>query len=226
MEGDAAASSSAAPHVDGGGSDDRQVVSRQDYLTRLLSGRAPSLRLESSKDDDDDDFNDDTSTSVTSPPKPSSPTRSELSRRFTSMRASLRQLPSGLDKVEVRMHNYSYHVPINVEVANIKTVINQSPCYAMTTFMINVGELFTGKRKVKDILGHHEKKWILQDINLVLKPGKTYLVMGPPSCGKTSLLKAVAGLLKKEGEGGKIDYNGVSREVSNRVHFFVAISKN
>ena len=210
MKEDAAASSSAAPHADGGGSDDHQV-SRQDYLTRLLSGRAPSLRLESSKDDDDD-FNDG---GVTSPPKPSSPTRSELSRRFTSMRASLRQLPSGLDKVEVRMHNYSYHVPINVEVANIKTVINQSPCYAMTTFMINVGELFTGKRKVKDICGHYEKKWILQDINLVLKPGKTYLVMGPPSCGKTSLLKAVAGLLKKEGEGGKIEYNGVSKEVSN-----------
>ena len=78
--------------------------------------------------------------------------------------------------------------------------------------MMNVGELITGERKVKDVLGHYEKKWILQDINLVLKPGKTYLVMGPPSCGKTSLLKAVAGLLKTEGEGGKIEYNGVSKQ--------------
>lgn len=70
---------------------------------------------------------------------------------------------------------------------------------------------------MKDVLGHYEKKWILQDINLILKPGKTYLVMGPPSCGKTSLLKAVAGLLKAEGEGGKIEYNGVSRKVSSCV---------
>lgn len=41
--------------------------------------------------------------------------------------------------------------------------------------------------------------------------------MGPPSCGKTSLLKGVAGMLKKEGEGGKIEYNGVSREVREDV---------
>ena len=66
---------------------------------------------------------------------------------------------------------------------------------------------------MRDILGHYEDKWILKDINLVLKPGKTYLVMGPPSCGKTSLLKAVAGMLKPSGEGGKIEYNGISKKV-------------
>ena len=77
---------------------------------------------------------------------------------------------------------------------------------------------------MKDVLGHYEKKWILQDINLILKPGKTYLVMGPPSCGKTSLLKAVAGMLKSEGEGGKIEYNGVSREVSSISKLRVCIS--
>ena len=75
---------------------------------------------------------------------------------------------------------------------------------------------------MKDVLGHYEKKWILQDINLVLKPGTTYLVMGPPSCGKTSLLKGVAGMLKREGEGGKIEYNGVSREV--RIHVLLVVS--
>mmetsp|Transcript_3324 Transcript_3324/g.5465 ORF Transcript_3324/g.5465 Transcript_3324/m.5465 type:complete len:1454 (+) Transcript_3324:67-4428(+) len=219
MEEDAAASSSpAASHGGGDGATDIGDVSngkhllqtsRPDYLSSLLNGRAPSLRLESSKDDDDD-IHDATATSRTAPP--GIPTRSELSKRFASMRASLRQVPSGLEKVEVRMHNYSYHVPIRVDAPSIKTVINQSPCYAITSFIANVGELITGKRKVKDVLGHYEKKWILQDINLILKPGKTYLVMGPPSCGKTSLLKAVAGMLKSEGEGGKIEYNGVSRE--------------
>ena len=36
------------------------------------------------------------------------------------------------------------------------------------------------RRQIQDILGHYEKKSILEDINLVLKPGRTYLVMGPP----------------------------------------------
>jgi ABC-type multidrug transport system ATPase subunit len=68
---------------------------------------------------------------------------------------------------------------------------------------------------VKDIFGHYEKKWILKDINLVLKPGKTYLVVGPPGCGKTSLLKAISGRLRSKAShcDGRIEYNGVSMEV-------------
>lgn len=34
--------------------------------------------------------------------------------------------------------------------------------------------------QVKDICGHYERRYILKDINLALKPGTTYLVMGPP----------------------------------------------
>jgi ABC-type multidrug transport system ATPase subunit len=30
------------------------------------------------------------------------------------------------------------------------------------------------------VFGHFEQRYILQDINLALKPGTTYLVMGPP----------------------------------------------
>lgn len=82
---------------------------------------------------------------------------------------------------------------------------------------------------MKDIFGHYEEKYILKHISLVLKPGRTYLVMGPPGCGKTSLLKAIAGRLKNNCSGssnengtkksaasyceGRIEYNGVSLEV-------------
>lgn len=84
---------------------------------------------------------------------------------------------------------------------------------------------------MKDIFGHYEEKYILKHITLVLKPGRTYLVMGPPGCGKTSLLKAIAGRLKNDCSSsnntngkrktknnascceGRIEYNGVSMEV-------------
>jgi len=36
---------------------------------------------------------------------------------------------------------------------------------------------------------------VLDNINTVFKPGKTYLILGPPKSGKSTLLKAVAGKL-------------------------------
>lgn len=39
------------------------------------------------------------------------------------------------------------------------------------------------------------------------------MLLAAPGCGKTSLLKAVAGRLKKKHGMGRIEYNGVSTEV-------------
>jgi ABC-type protease/lipase transport system fused ATPase/permease subunit len=72
-----------------------------------------------------------------------------------------------------------------------------------------------------DIFLPYDKKNTLSNINLVLKPGCTYLVLGPPASGKTTLLKAIAGRLPsstgldgkpvkdKPHAEGSIQYNGV-----------------
>lgn len=63
-------------------------------------------------------------------------------------------------------------------------------------------------------------KPILDDINLVLKPSKMYLVLGPPGSGKTTLLKAIAGRLSMnngETTKGVVTYNGLSLEVKYNV---------
>lgn len=166
--------------------------------------------------------------------------RESVQRRMTVFQ---QQDPSRL--VEVRLQNLSYHVPIRMLAPSVKTVLNQSICYGVYEFFHRVGLYCkrgrhaeprgspSGKRSsmwlprtASDIINPFDSKPILNDINLVLKPGTTYLVLGPPGCGKTSLLKAIAGRLpnhvpKKKGadppkgrafQTGRVEYNGVAAE--------------
>ncbi|KAF0713025.1 hypothetical protein As57867_004542, partial [Aphanomyces stellatus] len=55
------------------------------------------------------------------------------------------------------------------------------------------------------------KKFILRDIHAIFKPGTMTLVLGPPGCGKTTLLKHLAGILHVKGKEellGSVTYNG------------------
>ncbi|CAH8313801.1 unnamed protein product [Eruca vesicaria subsp. sativa] len=50
---------------------------------------------------------------------------------------------------------------------------------------------------------------ILNDVNGVVKPGRLTLLLGPPGCGKTTLLKALSGNLENNLKcSGEISYNG------------------
>ncbi|RHZ06263.1 hypothetical protein DYB31_007425 [Aphanomyces astaci] len=54
-------------------------------------------------------------------------------------------------------------------------------------------------------------KYILKNVNAIFKPGTMTLVLGPPGCGKTTLLKHLAGILHVKGNeqvGGSVTYNG------------------
>ncbi|KAL3761106.1 hypothetical protein ACHAWU_001375 [Discostella pseudostelligera] len=221
-------------------------ASRPDYLSSLRRGRITCLRLEDSSPtfssslvaggaaDASSPRNDAAAATATTDTATSINTAevdiTEFRRRLSTIRdaKSKRRIGASivggggkraptLQKVEVRIKDYSYHVPVRVDAPSIKTVFNTSPCYVGTNIMKNVVELITGKRQWKDIFGHYEEKYILKHISLVLKPGRTYLVMGPPGCGKTSLLKAIAGRLKNSSSSksyceGRIEYNGVSME--------------
>lgn len=141
--------------------------------------------------------------------------------------------------VEVRLRNFSYYVPINMDAPSIKTVGNQSIFYVAYLFFRRVhrylwhsGATLNGAIESGDWLPHDssdvfipfEDKAVLHDVNLVLKPGQTYLLLGPPACGKTTLLKAISGLLPnsknrygkaikgKPHSNGRIEFNGVSEE--------------
>jgi len=99
---------------------------------------------------------------------------------------AMRQLPD----LEIRLKNFSFKVPSHdngPDTDGIATV-------ATPLYMI--------KAKLKKFLQYHKRVKkeklvtnVLSNVNLVLKPGKMYLVLGPPQSGKTSLLKAIGGSL-------------------------------
>jgi hypothetical protein len=112
--------------------------------------------------------------------------------------------------VEVRMENLTYSVPISSEAGKVRTVYNSSFLYPVYKFFQRT---WRGEKKKPSRIG---TKKVLNDINLVLKPGKMYLLLGPPTCGKTTLLRAISGNLhpgKEDELEGTIKYNGRTLEV-------------
>lgn len=108
--------------------------------------------------------------------------------------------------LEVRMENVTYTVPKDENSNKIMTVYNSSFLYRFVKIYerIRQGERLRDKKE-------KAHKDVLSKINLVLKPGRQYLILGSPGSGKSSLLRAIAGLLKperKEKLTGSIAYNG------------------
>lgn len=114
--------------------------------------------------------------------------------------------------LEVRLENFSYIVPVERKRSKIMTVYNASFVYPIAQ---HVKRFMLGESKQ---MKERETKAVLNNINLVLKAGKQYLVLGPPGSGKSTLLQAIAGLVHpkpSEKIEGTISYNGRTLAVRN-----------
>jgi len=114
--------------------------------------------------------------------------------------------PSTFSSVEVKVQDFSYKVKVEEADKKIQTVYNQSGVYMVWSW-------------IKRVCRHQKKaemeeKILLDNINLVFKPGRMYLILGDPETGgKEVLLKAIAGRLHCSSKSiveGSIRYNGTS----------------
>jgi len=139
-------------------------------------------------------------------------------------------------RMEVRIHNLSFFVPYDHhqnQQGNIHTVWNQTLLYHSLQFFRRLRAV--SWREVPRLFPQPAYRPILSNVNLCLKPGKMYLILGAPSSGKTTLLKAIAGLLpnprvlagQNKGQprpkspfiDGVVEYNGQTME--NHTEFFL-----
>lgn len=109
--------------------------------------------------------------------------------------------------LEVRMKDFSYSVLVREPQGDgISTVFNRSPIYYAIRFIRNLWNGVPVRTLTKE-------RPVLRNINLLFHPGKSYLVLGHPGCGKTTLLRAVAGRMQRQAGDrlqGSVLYNGAA----------------
>jgi ABC-type multidrug transport system fused ATPase/permease subunit len=222
------------------------VASRTDHLTRLRSRRKAMSFIEAQAtrrmsqdntakidevdgDVSTDEADDDESTDSCMDPDVLNDLKSEMmkesdeqtSSKFQELQKITAKYTVGVSNeilvhknpLEVRLDNFTYCVQVAATANKVQTVYTQSPFYAIARRI---------KRLWKVDANHTEpelvEKKVLDRITLQFKPGKSYLVLGAPGSGKTSLLRAVAGLIrrsKNDSLEGTITYNGKTLHVSD-----------
>mmetsp|Transcript_9242 Transcript_9242/g.27733 ORF Transcript_9242/g.27733 Transcript_9242/m.27733 type:complete len:1604 (+) Transcript_9242:484-5295(+) len=127
-----------------------------------------------------------------------------LAARDQDTERFLRRLKERMDRVgikpttvEVRFEHLTVKADVYVGSRSMPTLINE-PLNMAANFLTKLGLLKTSKQEMI----------ILDDVSGVLKPGRLTLLLGPPSAGKSTLLKALAGKLRGVQETGRVTFNG------------------
>ncbi|KAL4325064.1 hypothetical protein GQ457_11G016130 [Hibiscus cannabinus] len=72
---------------------------------------------------------------------------------------------------------------------------------------------FPAAAKLMDTKSQQANMCLISDVSGIIKPGRMTLLLGPPGCGKTTLLKALSGNLDQSHQvTGEVSYNGYKLE--------------
>lgn len=176
------------------------VVSSKDrdaHLNRLLKDKRKSMKIlfpdhpadSYASDEEDEETGKDEGLSKRMSLEEQSEFVRSLQQFFDQMpggsQGAMRQLPD----LEIRLKNFSFKVPSHANGPDKDGIVTVATPLYMIKAKLKKFLLYQRVKKEKLVTR------VLSNVNLVLKPGKMYLVLGPPQSGKTSLLKAIGGSL-------------------------------
>ena len=162
-----------------------------------LDSQLESFNEEDGEEEEDDDVEKDVpvdlkSSVILNREKMSYEVQSEFVRNLQEVMGKIGgvEAVSPVPPLEIRVQNFSFKVPSRANGPgkdDISTVA--TPLFKIRSMLIKFLQYHKQEKKEKLVTS------VLSNVNLVLKPKKMYLVLGPPQSGKTSLLKAIGGSL-------------------------------
>ncbi|XP_027333867.1 pleiotropic drug resistance protein 3-like isoform X1 [Abrus precatorius] len=117
----------------------------------------------------------------------------------------LQKLRERMDRVNVKLPTVEVKYK-NLNVGAECEVVQGKP---LPTLWNSFSSLLSGFMKTISCNSQGAEIGILNDVSGIIKPSRLTLVLGPPGCGKTTLLMALAGKLEQSLKvSGEISYNG------------------
>ncbi|XP_038702837.1 pleiotropic drug resistance protein 3-like isoform X2 [Tripterygium wilfordii] len=121
----------------------------------------------------------------------------------------LQKIRSRIDKVDVKLPTVEVRYK-NLCVEAKCEVVHGKP---LPTLWNSLKSLLSNIARLTGSKSREAKIEIINDVSGVIKPGRMTLLLGPPGCGKTTLLKALSGNLYQSLKlTGEVSYNGFDLE--------------
>ncbi|KAK4424493.1 Pleiotropic drug resistance protein 3 [Sesamum alatum] len=121
----------------------------------------------------------------------------------------LRKMRRRIDKVGVKLPTIEVRYK-SLRVEAECQVVDGKP---LPTLWNTLKSMLSGITRLPGLPSQDAHVHIIKDVNGIIRPGRITLLLGPPGCGKTTLLKALSGNLDKSLKvTGEISYNGYKLE--------------